>query len=407
MTDVDVAVVGAGLVGAATAWAVSRRGASVALIEARTLGHREGSSHGSARIFRRAYSDPLYIGLTGRAGELWDELADAAGEKVLRRTGGLDFGRGREPETLAELMRASGVPVELLAPEAAAERWPGFAFDPAEGPVLFHAEAGVLDADRAIAAMVRSAVEGGAVWHQDTPVLRLEPVANGVRLHLPGGSILAGTVVTAAGPWLAPLVGDLAELPPLRVVEQQAIHFPRRDPAVEWPIFIHQDATEVYGLPGGRDGGPGEAIKLGQQEGGRVTTAADRTFVVDPTVRRQLSDYVAARLPGLDPEQYSEISCLYTKTPTEDFVVDRVGSVVVCSACSGHGAKLATAVGELVADVATGGPSAPERFTLAAHRRAGLVAGTASGSPIPPPARTTRTNRHLRADGRPPATRIR
>src|SRR2546421_4643126 len=142
---VDVAVVGAGLAGSAAAYALRGYGAAVALVEARAPGHTAGSSHGSARIFRRAYPDPLYVELAGRAGEGWRRISAAAGEELVHRTGGIDFGSGRDPVALAEVMRAAGVPVEVLTARAAAARWPGFAFD---GPVAFHAEAGVLDPDR-------------------------------------------------------------------------------------------------------------------------------------------------------------------------------------------------------------------------------------------------------------------
>src|SRR5947199_9635629 len=112
--DVEVAVVGAGLMGAATGYALGRRGTRTALFEARAPGHRAGSSHGSARIFRRVYPDPLYVELSGRAGELWRELAAAAGETFITPTGGIDHGPGRDPVRLAALLHAAGVPAELL-----------------------------------------------------------------------------------------------------------------------------------------------------------------------------------------------------------------------------------------------------------------------------------------------------
>ena len=62
-----------------------------------------------------------------------------------------------------------------------------------------------------------------------------------------------------------------------------------------------------------------------------------------------------------------ELTCLYTSTATEDFVLDRYGPFVICSACSGHGAKFAPLTGELAAELACGGPAADPRFTLAAH----------------------------------------
>jgi glycine/D-amino acid oxidase-like deaminating enzyme len=93
---VDAVIIGAGLAGSATAWALARRGRSAVVLEAFEPGHRRGSSHGSARIFRRAYLDPLYVGLTGQAQRLWRQLADEAGEELVLATGGLDFGPARE-----------------------------------------------------------------------------------------------------------------------------------------------------------------------------------------------------------------------------------------------------------------------------------------------------------------------
>jgi sarcosine oxidase len=63
------------------------------------------------------------------------------------------------------------------------------------------------------------------------------------------------------------------------------------------------------------------------------------------------------------------VTCLYTETPSEDFLLDRIGDLVVCSPCSGHGAKFAPLIGELTADLVTGAPAdrVPERFRIATH----------------------------------------
>ena len=77
---------------------------------------------------------------------------------------------------------------------------------------------------------------------------------------------------------------------------------------------------------------------------------------------------VRDRFRGLEPEPVGEVTCLYTSTPNEDFIFDRYGPFVVCSPCSGHGAKFAPLAGEIAADLACGGASPERRFTLAAHR---------------------------------------
>jgi glycine/D-amino acid oxidase-like deaminating enzyme len=112
---VDVAVVGAGLMGSATAWELTRRGVSVALLEQFEPGHAHGSSHGTERIVRRAYADPFYTRLTARAMDAWAQAEDDTGTNLLRTTGGLDTGVARDPAGLAALLAAEGVACDLLA----------------------------------------------------------------------------------------------------------------------------------------------------------------------------------------------------------------------------------------------------------------------------------------------------
>ncbi|MGP3911397.1 FAD-dependent oxidoreductase [Nonomuraea sp. 10N515B] len=359
-----IAVVGAGLMGAATAWELARRGIEVTLIEAYGIGHRNGSSHGTSRIFRRAYADPLYVELTGRAGECWRELEADSGTALLRTTGGLDLGAGRDPEGLARLLAAAGVPHELLAPEAATERWPYLRFD---GPVLFHPEAGVVDADAAVAACVRRAAELGADVRTNTRVSAID-VRNGARVRTDDGAELeADAVVVAAGPWLPELadtIGMPLGLPPLRVTQQQVFHFRQRDPGDSWPILVAKDDLQIFGLPSGGDGGAAPAVKVAQHDDGTPTTASTRDRVVNPASRAAVSAWVRERLPGLDPVPVAEDSCLYTTTPDEDFIVDRTGPVVVVSPCSGHGAKFAPLIGRMAADLALGQAGPYPRFAL-------------------------------------------
>src|SRR5581483_9296433 len=156
----DVVIVGAGLAGSAAAWALSSRGRSVVLLEALEPGHRRGSSHGSARIFRRAYPDPLYVRLTGQAQELWRRLSDEAGEELVHATGAVDYGPARTQEKMYDLLTEAGVTVELMPAGAAAERWPGISFG--ADPVMFHPDGGALDPERAMAAMCGIAAGRGA-----------------------------------------------------------------------------------------------------------------------------------------------------------------------------------------------------------------------------------------------------
>ena len=369
----DLIIVGAGLAGAAAAYAAANRGLNVVVLEAFGPAHRNGSSHGSARIFRRAYPDPLYVRLTGQARERWHALEAEAGEGLLTLTGGIDFGAAREPERLHAVLTECGVPAELLPGQAAAERWPAIDFQ-GVGQVMYHADAGVIDPDRVIAAMLRLATARGADVRFDTPVDALAPASggHGAVAATASETFEAPVAVVAAGAWIAPLLNGVVELPELTVTQQQVFHFaPASGRAAEpWPVFIHFDGGGYrYGLPGGRDGGAPGAVKIGEHDPGRATTAAGRDFRIDPASRDRVRAFVAARLPGLDPEPMNEASCLYTWTANEDFILDRPGGgpFVVASPCSGHGAKFAPLLGEVIAGLAAGAPAPDPRFTLAAH----------------------------------------
>jgi len=362
----DVVVVGAGLAGSATARALARRGRSVVLVEAFQPGHRHGSSHGSARIFRRAYPDPLYVRLTGQAQVLWRQLADEAGKELVTAAGAVDYGPARKQEKMYELLTGLDVPAELMTAEAAAERWPGMSFGP--DPVMFHPDGGVIDPERAMAAMRASAAERGAQISYSTPVLRVEVGRDDATVHTADRSWRAPAVVVAAGAWLEPLLGGQVPLPPLAVTQEEVFYFAPRIPG-PWPAFIrHDEDATMYGLLAGRDGQVPGAVKIGAHRCGPVTTGDDRDGIVRQVARDRASAFVRDQLPGLEPAPAGEVTCLYTSTGNQDFILDRYGPFVVCSPCSGHGAKFAPLAGEIAADLACGGTSPEHRFTLAAHR---------------------------------------
>ena len=247
--DFDAIVVGAGLMGTAAAWSLTRRGCSVLLIEQFEPGHDRGSSHGSARIVRRAYGDALYTRLTGQAFELWRELEERSGTRILRMVGGLDHGARHDVDGMAERLHDAGAAYELLRPEDAEERWPGMRF---AGSVLFHPQAGTMDAAVATATFAAEATCNDAQVRYGTKVRAVRPGDDRAEIELVSGERLtARSVVVAAGGWVEPLLEGLVPLPRLVVTQQQIFHFPRIDQAAApWPSVIHDELDA--GLPPGR-----------------------------------------------------------------------------------------------------------------------------------------------------------
>ena len=380
---VDAVIIGAGLAGSAAAWALARRGRSAVVLEAYEPGHRRGSSHGTARIFRRAYPDPFYVALTGQAQRLWRQLAEEAGEELVLTTGGIDFGPAREQEKMHEILRSSGVPVELLPPAAAAERWPGVAFG--NDPVMFQPDAGVIDAERAMVAMRALAQAHGTQIYYGSPVLSVSASDAGAVVRTADRSWQAPAVVVAAGAWLEPLLSAQVPLPPLVVTQQEAFHFAPRAPDSSAPVLIYHGTPAIYGLLAGRDGQVPGAIKVGNHDRTAVTTGDDRSGIVSAAGREEVRAFVRDRLEYLDPDPIGELTCLYTSTASEDFILDRRGPFVVVSACSGHGAKFAPLTGEIAADLACGSPSSDPRFTLAAHGALASPFTSPPSAPVPYP----------------------
>jgi len=359
-----VAVVGAGLLGSATARALAARGVPTVLFERFGLGHDRGSSHGATRIFRYSYPDPCYVEMAVRAAEAWAALAADAGEELLVRTGGLDAGPGAAD--CAAALAECGVAHEWLTDGQVRERFPGIGARPGER-MLFQPDSGVCLAGRTVAALQRLARRDGAVIRAQAPVLGIESEDGQALLRTAAGEVTARAAVVTAGPWAQGLLaGALPRVPRLTVTVQQVRYFAPRDPATRWPTLIEWPPAGLcwYAVPAA-GGAPG--VKVAAHILGRPVDPRDGPFTeLDPALEEEAAGYVRDRLPGLDPAGLGAETCLYTMTADEDFVLDRAGPLVVGGGCSGHAFKFGPLLGEFLAGLALGEdiPVPRERFAL-------------------------------------------
>jgi glycine/D-amino acid oxidase-like deaminating enzyme len=176
----EVVVVGLGLMGSAATWSLARRGHSVVGLDAFPAGHRRGSSHGSSRIFRLAYAEPDYVAMAGQALSLWRDLETESSQTLLTQTSALYHGSAADVRSLAGVLAAAGVESELLEGREATGRWPHLRFD---GPVLYDADAGVIDPEATITALLRLAEGHGARVFRETPVRAVEPLGTVLSLR--------------------------------------------------------------------------------------------------------------------------------------------------------------------------------------------------------------------------------
>lgn len=367
VTRVETIVVGGGAMGAATAWQLARRGREVLMLERWEPGHRMGASHGASRNFNVAYSDPTYVRMLVEALPLWRELEAESGAALLDLVGVANHGpRGAFDEVRAALAVA-GIPAEFLSVQEAGERWPGIRFDTR---VLFNEQAGRVNADATVRALHDSAAAAGAEVRHQTRATRIDVVDDGlVRVaSVTDAGVTevfeARTAVVTLGAWTTKLLTGV-RLPRLVVTQEQPAHFAVRDGSVAWPSFNHFPGGDgydywrspVYGMLT-----PGEGVKAGWHGVGPVVDPDARDFAPVPEQLAALQRYAREWLPGVDADVATPISCTYTTTPDEHFVLDRIGPVVVGAGFSGHGFKFVPAVGRILADLADGSGPAPALF---------------------------------------------
>jgi sarcosine oxidase len=356
-------VVGAGLLGLAAARSLSRRGWSVAVLEAGDgIGHPLSGSKGDARIFRLGYPEPHYVQMATASQTQWRALEEQSGRRLLDVTGQLSFGDATTIEALAASLADHAGAMEPMTRQEAAARFPGVALP---GAALFEPQSGVLAADECLRALMET---GRFEVQSRAHVTRLEDDDRGVTVHCADGrAIRTDIVVDCAGPHALALLGEPAQpvgAPPSlpQVAYFEAAPSRAVDPT-RLPVFIEWSDTMVYGLPVFGTGAHAGTFKVSHHTPGPTLHDYDPTATPaplldhdDPAHLDTLTDAVRRLLPGLNPAPVATERCVYDNSADTDFVLDRVGNVVVGCGTSGHGFKFGPLLGELLADLAVGTP---------------------------------------------------
>ena len=356
----DAIVVGVGGMGSATSYYLARRGKRVLGLERFGLPHTMGSSHGHTRIIRLAYYEhPSYVLLLKRAYELWREIQETAGERLLHTTGSVDSG----PEDSWvfkgswESCRLHDLPHEVLTGSELHRRHPGYRL-PDDHLALVQPDGGFLAPEKCIVSYVMAAQAHGAEIHARERVLEWEPLEGGVRVRTDRGSYEADKLVVTAGAWDGELIDVLDGL---AVPERQVLAWlqptrPERFRPENFPVFnLLVDEGRFYGFP--VHGVPG--FKFGKYH--------HLEEVVDPeTLDREAHDYDEQLLRDFAERYFPDgcgptmdlQTCMFTNTPDNHFVIDvhpDYEQVSFASPCSGHGYKFASVIGEVMADLADTG----------------------------------------------------
>lgn len=376
----DVAVVGLGAMGSATAHELARRGQGVLGIEALTPGHQLGSSGGLSRIIRLAYFEhPSYVPLLRAAWTGWHELEELSGENLILETGGLYAGvRGSDVlEGAINSARTHELPHELLDADEVNSQFPAFHLDD-DMQALHEPLAGLLYPERCIKAQLELARTAGADLRFEERVQHWSAGArNGpLRIVTDKGEYEAERLVLAAGAWLPALVPDLNL--PLEVERNVLFWFEPGASKADvlgpdrMPVYIIEldDTHAFYGFPAL----PDQGLKVARHHGGYPVTpdSIDRRATANDEA--PVREFTNRYLPGDAGRRTDSRVCMYTNTPDRNFIIDFHPAhprVVIASPCSGHGFKFSNAIGMIAADLATEGGTdfdigflSLERFTV-------------------------------------------
>lgn len=361
--DFDAIVIGAGVMGSATAWNLARVGRRTLLLEQYGFAHTRGSSHGESRIFRFAYPELDYARLAMQCRPLWHALEAEAGEQLLIPTGGFDFADDADGfadvDQVAASLGALNAVHETLDRAAIAKRFPQWRVsDAARG--VYSPDAGVLRATRCVETMIRLAAARGVETRDHEAVVSVRPADGGVEVITSRGAYRARKAIVTAGAWVNGVLAGVGARLPVQATQEQVVYFPPRPGEAAsfgpgpFTIWIHYRRDHTYGFP--VLGVPG--MKIGLHHGNRPIDIRTYTATPIPEVTTFLSDYITRYLPGLSPEGFDATACVYTSTPDHTFVLGPLPSapdIIVGSPCSGHGFKFAIGIGRALADLATTG----------------------------------------------------
>jgi D-arginine dehydrogenase len=367
MERFDVVLVGAGIAGAATAWALARRGVrSVLLVEREEAGDRHSTGRNAA-ILRTAIPDPALHALARES--LAHHLTPPAGfaDAPLVQGCGLVLGASEQAaEALLAWTRRADCSVggEEVSPDEVRERVP--ALGPRLAAAVRYPREGTIDVHALHQGFLRGALAAGHfLWTRTEARALLLEGGRVVGLHTARGDVACGTVALCGGAWAGELArrADLdLPLEPRRRHLAKTARLTQVDPA--GPVVWVQ-GPEFYLRP---------------ESGGLLLCGCEQTPVVpadsewtDPAALEGLAERTALWAPELaDAPIESWWAGARTFAPDNRFVIGRdprAEGLAWVAALGGHGITTAPAVGALAAEWIVEGSSAhPSAAALAPAR---------------------------------------
>jgi sarcosine oxidase len=312
------------------------------------------------------------VRLAERAYRTWAAVEEETGAQLVHRCGGLDLfpaGGAIPAEDYTESLEACGVPFERLDADEIRRRWPPFRLpDSVWG--LYQSDGGLVAAAKGNAAHQEAARRRGAAIRDQAPVEAASLEGGEVVVRAGGETYRCRRLVVAGGAWSNTTLRHFGLELPLTVTREQVAYFPAPDLAPfaldRFPVWIWMDEPSFYGFPVYGE----QAVKVAEDVGGQETTAETRTFDPDGAALARLRDWCEQYLPGALAAEPRVKTCLYTLTPDRDFIIDTLPGQpeVVLAIGAGHAFKFASAIGQVLSELALDGSTEADLSLFSANR---------------------------------------
>lgn len=367
-----IVIVGAGIVGLSTAYALLEGGMrNVLVLEQAMVNHPRATSASISRLLRFAYgTDAFYSHMVQLSLDAWKALEKHTRRQLYTPTGLLTLGKvGEETRREHEIACELGLPCELLTPCSCRQRFPQF--EVRDYTTLAYTTAGgILHASSCLTTLKQAILEMGGEIAEISRVTCIEHESTRRPIHLrlqTGEKLPAEHVIVAIGPWVHRLLDQLHL--PVSITRQYILYFaglaPTRFGTSAFPAFMEHD---LYGFPIHQ--GSHGWLKVASHRFGHPTDP-DISAPLDPPVIERTVHHACSLLPALRNLQPVYIEdCVYDITPDEDFILDHLPEderIVFATGLSGHGFKFGPLLGQLLSSMVRDTPPAVPltRFHLA------------------------------------------
>jgi len=356
--DAEVGIIGLGTMGSMAAWQLAKQGVSVIGFEQFGIGHDRSAAGGESRIFRTAYKEsPKYVPLLQKAYELWRQLENESGDKLLNLTKGLTIADS-DSDYISNILKSINqfnLEHQILNQEQAKQIYPQHKLRP-DDIIIVDEKAGCLRSQRSIVSAVNRAENLGAEIFEYSIVQNINQKQNKIELEVDNKIFTVNKLLITAGPWSKKFIPEIENHFKVKRL-LNAWFLPKSGLFVpnEFPVFNRSHSKgSYYGVPAA----DGEMIKLGIHGDKLILDATEdlnKNISIDEEMK--FSELVKNHLPDLNENPSRMEAYMEVFTSDGNPVIgslDKDNRIIIMTGFSGHGFKMAPIIGKIAVDLIKG-----------------------------------------------------